>query len=115
MAEAIAVGDRIHVIARRLFLEDLRRHFVGTVVAVSGHLVRADGYTFVFDSSSGTYVKRETPRTRVIGAGDAAVIVNVIPDGVDIDALGYESIDRRLVLTDGAGYTLDINEFGTVA
>jgi hypothetical protein len=40
----IEAGDKLHIITRRNFVDDLRRHFAGSVVAVSGGLIRLQGY-----------------------------------------------------------------------
>ncbi|MBN2185576.1 MAG: hypothetical protein JW746_09635 [Candidatus Krumholzibacteriota bacterium] len=39
--------EKIHIVTRRLFAQDARRHFVGVVISASGKLVVTDqkGYT----------------------------------------------------------------------
>jgi hypothetical protein len=108
----LEVGDRIHVITRRQFEEDLRRHFVGEVIAVNETAARVHGYAFVMDSMLNEFVKRPTSRTRVFGIADSGFVIAVLPHGIAVDALRYESHDRRLILTDGGGFQMDINEFG---
>jgi hypothetical protein len=105
-------GDKIHVMTRRFFADDIRRHFVGEVKAVAGGIVRVTGYAYVYHSGHNEYERRPDERTRVIGVGDAGHIVNVLPDEVDVAALLYAVADGRLVVTDGASFRLDINEFG---
>ena len=41
-------GDKIHVMSRRNFDNDLRRHFVGEVTQASDVAVLATGYVFVY-------------------------------------------------------------------
>ena len=41
-------GEKIHVMIRRKFETDLRRHFIGEITAVSGTLVRVEGYSYLF-------------------------------------------------------------------
>jgi hypothetical protein len=82
------------------------------VTAASGSSCEVKGYTFVFRSGSNEYRRRPELRTRVFSLGDAGHIVNKIPAGADIGALQYRMVDKRLVITDLAGFTLDINEFG---
>ena len=108
----VSVGAKFHIMTRRLFEEDVRRHFAGEVAAVSGNLVELKGYTFVFRMGSNEWHKRPELRTRVYDLGSAGHIVNKIPGTVRIDRLEYKMENERLVLTDGVGYTLDINEFG---
>ena len=109
----LEVGDRIHVITRRNFEEDLRRHFVGEVIAANETAVRVHGYAFVMDSMLNEFVKRAASRTRVFGFGDSGHVIAVLPHGVAVETLRYESRDRRLILTDGGSFRMDINEFGT--
>ncbi len=107
----LEVGDKVHVVTRRMFAEDVRRHFVGEVAAVSGPLIRAQGYTFVFDSRTSKYQKRPEVRIRLFSIADAGYILNVIPREVDLDLLEYRIVDNRLVITDDRGFALDIQEF----
>jgi len=113
--KVLTVGEKVHVITRRLFAEDLRRHFVGKIVAVTNHLIRVEGYAFVFHAGLNEYRKRPDMRTRIFSLTDAENIVNVIPEGVEIESLQYEFVNQRLVVTDQAGFSLDINEFGPTA
>jgi hypothetical protein len=108
-------GEKVHVITRRLFDNDLRRHFVGEVEAVSEVAVRLAGYVFVFDPGNNQYVKRPERRVRIIGLADSGSIINVLPQHVDLDALSYQmSAQDRSVLTDGSSFSLDINEFSAM-
>ncbi len=105
-------GEKVHVITRRLFDNDLRRHFLGTVQAVSEVAVRLEGYAFVLDPRTNQFTKRPERRIRVIGLADSGSIINVIPIHVDLDAVSYQiSAENRTVLTDGKSFSLDINEF----
>ena len=105
-------GEVIHVITRRLFADDLRRHFAGTVMQVSDYLVRAKGYTFVFNPNACEYRKRPELRTRIFSLIDAGIIFNVLPIETNVDELEYKIVDERLVVTDHVSTALDINEFG---
>jgi hypothetical protein len=110
--QIIETGDKLHIITRRLFPDDLQRHFVGEVTKAIGHLCHLQGYVFVFDSGTNEYLKQHERRTRIYSLADANHIVNVLPREIDIGALEYRTIDRRLVVTDMKGFSLDINEFG---
>ncbi len=110
--QPIRVGDKVHVITRRAFPDDLRRHFAGEVTAVVGDLVRVAGYTFVHHSGRNEFDRRPEVRTRLFRLGEAGHIVNVLPSEVDVARLRYVLVDNRLAVTDGAGHVLDINEFG---
>jgi hypothetical protein len=110
----LRVGEKVHVITRRLFAEDLRRHFVGEITAVTDHLMRVQGYAFIFHAGLNQYHKRPDMRIRVFSLTDAGNIVNVIPDGIKIESLNYRFENQRMVITDEAGFSLDINEFGPI-
>ena len=108
----LVVGDKVHIMTRRLFADDVHPHFVGEIAAVSGPLFKARGYVFVFDSASNSYLKHPALRTRLFSLSDAGHIINVIPQDVDLNSLKYRVANRRLEVTDGAGFSLEINEFG---
>ena len=113
MADSVlAVGDKLHVMTRRLFAEDIHPHFVGEISAVAGPLFRAHGYSFVFDSGTNSYVKHPEARTRLFSLSDAGHIINVIPQEVDLNSLQYRIVAGRLAITDSRGFSLEINEFG---
>ena len=107
----LEVGEKLHIMTRRNFPDDLRRHFVGEVVAISGNAMRVEGYAFVFNPTSLEYKRREELRTRIFAIADTQLIINVMPQAVKIDRLRYATPDGRLVVTDGVSFSLDINEF----
>jgi hypothetical protein len=108
----LAVGDKLHIMTRRLFADDIQPHFVGEVLAVAGASFKVRGYSFVFDTRSNSYVKHPALRTRLFSLSDAGHIINVVPQEVDLGTLQYRVVNRRLEVTDGAGFSLEINEFG---
>ena len=106
-------GDKLHIISRRLFEGDLRRHFAGEVVEVSGDLAQLAGYAYIFNPNTNEYVRMPERRQRIIGLGSAGVIINMLPREIKLEDLVYlVNREKRLVVTDLAGYSLDINEFG---
>ncbi len=106
-------GEKIHVIQRRSFDKDVRRHFVGQVEAYEDGIARATGYVFVIDDlSEHLFVKRPDCRTRLIPARSGDVIVNVIPKSVDIETVSYQMEGRSMRVTDGAAWSMDVKEFG---
>ena len=113
--QVIEVGDKLHIITRRLFEGDMRRHFAGEVTGVSADLQEVRGYTFVFNRGTNEYRKRPEVRTRIFSLGQADFIVNKIPRDVAIESLQYRIVDKRLVITDNRDFFLDINEFGLSA
>jgi hypothetical protein len=109
----LKTGENIHVIHRRRFDKDIRRHFVGGVEAYEGGLVRATGYVFVVDElNEHLFAKRPDRRTKLIPLASGDVIVNVLPEDLDIEQVRYELDGRKLWLTDGNGWKMDVKEFG---
>lgn len=108
-------GEKIHVITRRLFDGDLRRHFVGQVVAASENTARVQGFVFVFYPGSNEYVRRPEVRERILALNDAGNIINVIPENINLGDLVYRASEQnRLVVTDNKSFHLDINEFSGI-
>lgn len=113
-AEIISQGEKIHVVMRRSYEGQVRRHFVGQAEAVSGAIVRATGYVFIYDEMKAQYIRKDASRTTIMNLAGSGYIVNMVPPSVKLEDLRYETIDRTfLAITDGKGFMLDINEFGT--
>ena len=109
----IQVGEKVHIISRRLFEEDLRRHFAGQVTAVSESAMRLKGYVFVFDESLNDFVRQDDLRERLSGIGDVGLVINLLPSKTDLALVRYATNDKgQRILTDGENFTLDISEFG---
>src|SRR2546426_5880866 len=101
-------GEYVHIIHRQLFVDDVRRHFVGTVESHEGTLVRVKGYLFAMDPKRNEFVRREQLRTRVISLDDA-VIVNVLPAHVKIDQITYtHRPNGDIHVKDGTDWHFDI-------
>ena len=105
------VGEKLHIVERRLFNEDLRRHFVGEVVNCIGDMVRAKGNVWIFDNINKDFIKKPEIRERIIKLGDRNT-VNVIPKDVDLNEVIYQrTTNGGLVVTDGKKFSLDVLEF----
>ena len=105
-------GEKLHVIQRRLFDADTRRHFVGEVLAVDGPAARVEGYAFVFDTLRGGFERKPELRVRLVPLNDARLIITVLPRETEVEQCRYAVEGGRLVLTDGKQLKLDVNEFG---
>ena len=107
-------GEKIHLITRRKFEDDVLRHFLGEIVESNDSIVRAEGYTFVFDAVKNEYMKRADIRIRVISLVDADNVINVIPETSDLERAEYiYTPEKRLIVTDHKHFRLDINEFSS--
>ena len=109
----IEPGEKVHVIERRLFDTDVRRHFCGEVERCGSDAIRARGYVFTFDSSVSQYVRSDGERIRILPLAVSGFIINVLPTDTKVEAIKYVVSDEgRLTVTDGGHFSLDINEFG---
>ena len=108
----IEVGEIVHVIDRRRFETDLRRHFVGQVTKVDHTVIRVVGYAFVYDTGASTFVRHDEMRSRVIALSEGA-IVNIAPPGTDLEKVRY-AVDQggHATVTDDNVFSLNITEFG---
>jgi len=105
--------EKIHVITRRYFEDDLRRHFAGRVIYATESAARIEGYVFVHDPNTNSFVRRTNKRIRLISLTDASNLINILPRSVDLDQLAYRTSKAgRLVISDGQSFEMDINEFG---
>ena len=108
----IAIGEIVHIIERRRFDTDVRRHFVGAVEQADATIIRVVGYTFVYDHSLTRYVRASELRTRIIPLSASGLVINIAPADTQLEEVRYEDRDGRLIVTDGGSFNLDINEFG---
>lgn len=109
----IDAGDKLHVVTRRLFSDNVRRHFAGEIVAVDGVIARVEGFTFIYDEKSTTFKRTPQRQTSIYDLAESGYIVNIIPRNVDIDQLHYKTVERtHVIVTDGGDFSLGINEFG---
>lgn len=110
----LEIGEKIHVMVRRNFETDLRRHFIGEVTAISGLMVRVEGNVYVLNMGTSEYIQRPSKRVRLFGLADSGNIINVLPSESDLaNAVYTYTKDGRLVVTDKQTFSLDINEFST--
>jgi hypothetical protein len=104
-------GEKVHVVERRHFPDDVRRHFIGQVLKCTEHAVRLKGHVWVFDDMSGQFVRKREMRERVILLGGDRLIINVIPPEVDVGEVGYVTDPQEgLLVTDGENLFLEISE-----
>ena len=109
----IKADEKVHVVQRRLFEGDVRRHFVGEVVEGGDSAIRVRGYSFVLDKASNQYVRRPEKRERVVSLVSGNLIINILPFDAKVDKATYSSgKDGHLCVTDGETFSLDIHEFG---
>lgn len=102
-------GDKVFIVERRLFEQDLRRHFVGEVAACTDVGFRAKGYPFFYHPAAQNYVRKPKPRTRVF-AFDGHIIINVLPRDCDVESVNYLATESGTTLTDRKSFEMDVSD-----
>lgn len=109
----LTTGEKVHVIIRRVFRDDLRRHFVGTVEVATDSVVRIEGFPYVYDTNSSVFVRQQYAQTRILNLISDLNIITVLPTSTILEKLEYRYTDKgRMILTDTESFSMDINEFG---
>jgi hypothetical protein len=103
-------GEKIHVIHRRHFQEEARRHFIGVVDGYESGVARVTGYIYSVDRAKFSFVKRPELRTRIVSLVSGDLFINVIPSEVDLEKVVYKQEDRVVRVTDGTDWHLDLSE-----
>lgn len=105
------IGEKIHIIERQWFHEDLHRHFIGEIVRCEGTTIRVKGHVWVFDGSRGEFIRKPEVRDRVVQLGERLTI-NIIPPEVNLSEVKYVTdMQKGLVVTDGKKFNLDVTEW----
>jgi len=111
-------GEKIHIVERRAFEGDVRRHFVGEIVECNDTVARARGYVFVCDRIKNEFVRKPEPRERIVSLIDARLVINIISPETQLDKTHYvtltEKPHNRLIITDDGKFSLDVHEFGAL-
>jgi hypothetical protein len=104
------VGEKVHIIERRLFREDAKRHFIGEVIGCTENSFRVTGYDWTIEAMRG-FVRKPEKRERIMVFNEG-YIINIIPDEVNIEDIHYiVTAQQYHVVTDGKNFSLDITEF----
>ena len=111
----IEISEKVHVVVRRTFETDLRRHFIGEIKAANGSIARIEGYFMVFDKSKNTFIKKPSQRITLMNLSSSGYWVNIIPKDAKLADLKYTyDSNNKLKITDRESFELDINEFGAL-
>jgi hypothetical protein len=103
-------GEKIHVIHRRLFETEARRHFLGVVEDYEGGVARVTGNVFAVDRSKYVFVRRPEKRTRLISIVSGDLLINILPPEVNLEEVFYKVENKVTRVTDGKNWHLDLSE-----
>jgi len=107
----LKAGEKVHVIHRRNFEREAHRHFAGVVEAYESGVARVSGHVFTVDPTKFAFIRRPEKRTRLISVSSGEVLVNILPDSVDLEKVTYKQENKGVRVTDGSDWHLDISEF----
>jgi hypothetical protein len=111
MTTILKPGEKLHVIHRRRLEREPHRHFVGAVEAYENGVARVTGYVYTVDTVKSAFFKRPDKRTRILAISSGDLLVNVLPDHVDLENIVYKLEKKSVRVTDGSDWFLDISEF----
>jgi hypothetical protein len=104
------VGEKVHVIHRRFFEKEARRHFVGVVDAYENGVARVTGHVYTVDRTRFAFVRRPEKRTRIISLYSGDLLINILPEHVDLEKVVYKQEKKAVRVTDGSDWYLDLSE-----
>lgn len=104
-------GEKVHVIHRRLYEKDNHRHFIGVVDVYDQGVARVTGHVYTVDQVKFAFVKRPEVRTRLVSVIAGDVLVNVIPNKVNLEKITYKQERKAVRVTDGSEWHLDLSEY----
>ena len=106
-------GEKVHVVVRRAFVQDVRRHFIGEVMDATESLIRVEGYAYLYDTNTNLFVKKNYSHVRIFSLVAGVNIICILPRTTNLKKVAYRLTEKnRMVLTDGESLTMDVNEFG---
>jgi hypothetical protein len=104
-------GEKVHIIHRRQYEKDHHRHFVGVVDSYEGGVARVTGNVYTVDPVKFTFIRRAETRTRLVAISSGDVLVNVLPQNVNLEKIYYKAERKAVRVTDGSSWYLDLSEY----
>lgn len=107
---AVHSNDRILVVGRRLFRDDVTNMFVGVVEDYEEGSVRVRGYAYNINPYELGTEKRAEERVRIVSLNSGDIIY-VLPRELNVGQTQIKRSPKSLVLTDGQSFTMDLTDF----
>jgi hypothetical protein len=106
---AVHSNDRILVVDRKLFRDDLTNMFVGVVEDYEEGFIRARGYAYHIHPYEMGAERRADERVRLVSlySGD---LVYVLPRELNLAQIQIRRSPKSLILTDGQSFTMDLTD-----
>ncbi len=103
-------GDKLLIAHRRLFEEDQPRFFVGRVVAWENGVAKVSGHAWVKERVRGDFARKPDERVKFVPLSSGSIMAYQLPDALDLARLLLRTTKHGLVLTDDAGFTMDLTD-----
>jgi hypothetical protein len=102
-------NDRILVVDRKLFRDDVTNMFVGVVEDYEDGFARARGYAYHIHPYEMGTERRAEERVRLVSlySGD---VVYVLPRELNVAQIQIRRSPKSLILTDGQSFTMDLTD-----
>ncbi|HSG51473.1 MAG TPA: hypothetical protein VLA40_05155, partial [Rheinheimera sp.] len=68
------------------------------------------GHSFLRDGMTGQMTEKSGQTTKIMSISSGSLIVYLLPDSVNMDALRFEQQMMKLTLLDDNGFSLDLTE-----
>src|SRR5262245_45075245 len=94
-----------------MYEKDHHRHFAGIVDAYENGVARVTGHVYTVDPVKFTFMKRPEPRTRLVSVISGDVLINVLPQKVNLEKIFYKQERKAVRVTDGSDWYLDLSEY----
>lgn len=104
-------GEKVHVIHRRHYEKDHHRHFIGVVEAYDLGVARVTGHVYTVDPVKFAFMRRPEVRTRLVSVVSGDVLINIIPNKVNLEKITYKQERKAVRVTDGSDWHLDLSEY----
>ena len=103
-------GDKLLIAHRRLFEEDQPRFFVGRVLAYADGIAKVAGHAWVKERVRAEFGRKPDERIKFVPLASGSIIAYELPAAVDLAKVVLRSTNMGLVLTDGAGFSMDLTD-----
>ena len=106
---SVHANDRILVVDRKLFRDDVTNMFVGVVEDYEEGFVRLRGYAYHIHPYEMGTERRAEERVRLVSlySGD---VVYVLPRDLNVAQIQIRRSPKSLILTDGEAFTMDLTD-----
>ena len=106
----LEVGNKLLLVHRRLFKEDLVRFFVGTVDYYQAGITKITGYSFARNPVTGEVRRKDDARTKLVALTSGTFLAYQLPTELQVDKVQFHlESDERLIIRESE-WEMDLSE-----